>query len=143
MNDLPEIRIKDGWLIRQEVSVHLHKLWGREGEPLVDDEWMERRVKEYQDAWKPFESKILLGMTQTMELSFKQNMIDIYIAPWFHAFSDPLIVGVIYVPDLFIDILPHEPARASRKSGWLRGGGQHEQVRAVQYAKQLKMKRME
>ena len=40
--------------------------------------------------------------------TFKQNVIDVYIAPWFRAFSDPLIVGVIYEPDLFIDILTHE-----------------------------------
>ena len=108
MNDLPEIRIKDAWLLRQEASTHLHKLWGKDGEPLADDEWMEQRVSEYQGAWKPFERKVLAGMTEIMKLSFKQNVIDVYIAPWFHAFSDPLVVGVIYEPDLFVDILTHE-----------------------------------
>lgn len=36
---LPEIRIKDGWLIRQNVSKYLHELWGKDDD-LADDEMM-------------------------------------------------------------------------------------------------------
>lgn len=105
--NLPVIRIKDSWLLRDNASKHLHELWGK-GEKLVDDAWMEKRVSDYQKAWKPFEQKVLLGMTELLGLSFRQNIIDVHIAPWFKAFSDPLIIGVSQEPDVFVDILTHE-----------------------------------
>src|SRR5919199_1161053 len=52
--------------------------------------------------------KILLSMTETLGSSFRQNIIDVYIAPWFHAFSDPLVIGVTKEPDVFVDTLTHE-----------------------------------
>jgi hypothetical protein len=108
MKDLPEIRIKDAYLLRENVSKHLHELWGKENEDLADNEWMQKRVKEYQKAWKPFEKQILAGLTEIIGASYRQNIIDVYIAPWFNAFSDPLVVGVTREPDEFIDILTHE-----------------------------------
>lgn len=104
---LPEIRIIDAWLLRQNASRHLHELWGK-GTVLADDEWMKKRVEEYQVAWKPFEQKILTGMTELLGLSFRQNIIDVYIAPWFGAFSDPMVIGVMREPDVFVDTLTHE-----------------------------------
>lgn len=103
----PEIRIKDAWLLRDNASRHLHELWGKDSE-LADDKWMEKRVADYITAWKPFEATILSGMTNTLGLSFHQNTIDVYIAPWFMAFSDPMVIGVMSEPDLFVDILTHE-----------------------------------
>lgn len=104
----PEIRIKDAWLLRENASRHLHELWAEKGEMLSDDKWMEWKVGEYKKAWKPYEKKILHGMCQAAGLEFRQNIIDVYIAPWFGAFSEPLIVGVMSKPDRFIDILTHE-----------------------------------
>ena len=107
LHDLPEVRIKDAWLVRENVSTHLHELWGK-GKELADDEWMEKRVKDYQKAWRPYRQKILQGMTETIGLYFRQGIIDVYIAPWFNAFSDPMIIGVMREPDEFIDTLTHE-----------------------------------
>jgi hypothetical protein len=107
LHELPDIRIKDAWLVRENVSTHLHELWGK-GKTLADDKWMEKRVKDYQDAWKPYQQKILGGMTETIALSFRQDIIDVYIAPWFNAFSDPMIIGVMREPDEFVDTLTHE-----------------------------------
>lgn len=104
---LPTIRIKDAWLLRQNASKHLHELWGK-GKVLANDEWMGKRVKEYRDAWKPFEQKILTSMTEILGLSFRQNIIDVNIAPWFGAFSDPMVIGVMREPDVFVDTLTHE-----------------------------------
>ncbi len=104
---LPVIRIKDAWLLRENVSRHLHELWGK-GKTLADDDWMEKRVADYQKAWKPFEKKILTAMTDLLDLSFRQNIIDVYIAPWFNAFSDPMVIGVMREPDEFVDLLTHE-----------------------------------
>jgi len=104
---LPEIRIKDAWLLRQNASFYLNELWG-DGEPLYDDDYYEKIAKAYSDAWKPYETKILEGLTSVLGLTFRQNIIDVYIAPWFAAFSDPLVIGVVSEPDLFIDLLTHE-----------------------------------
>jgi len=103
----PIIRIKDAWLLRDNTSRHLHELWGGD-KPLADDQWMKQRVGDYQKAWQPYEQKILYGMTEILGLTFRQNIIDVYIAPWFRAFSDPLVIGVMKEPDEFIDILTHE-----------------------------------
>jgi hypothetical protein len=104
---LPIIRIKDAWLLRENASRHLHELWGKD-KTLADDEWMEKRVADYRIAWKPFEKKILTSMTDLLDLSFRQNIIDVHIAPWFNAFSDPMVIGVMKEPDEFVDILTHE-----------------------------------
>lgn len=106
-SNLPSIRIKDAWLLRENASVHLNELWG-DGEPLRSDEEYEEIVRKYIKAWKPYEQKILHGMCELLDLEFKQNVIDVYIAPWFFAFSDPLVIGVTSKPDRFIDILTHE-----------------------------------
>lgn len=104
---LPIIRIKNAWLLQENVSVHLNELWGN-GEDVADDEWLEKRVESYKKAWQPYEEKIMRAMTDMLGLSFKHNIIDVYIAPWFNAFSDPLVIGVVQEPDAFVDILTHE-----------------------------------
>lgn len=107
LDELPVIRIKDAWLLRENASKHLHELWGKD-KKLADDDWMEKRVAEYQKAWKQVGQEILLGMTEKLGLSFRQNIIDVNIAPWFNAFSDPMVIGVMQEPDLFVDTLTHE-----------------------------------
>ena len=104
----PEIRIKDAYLLHQNASTHLHELWAKPGDKLADHEEMREVVASYQKAWRPYETKILAGMCQTTGLQFEQNIIDVYIAPWFRAFSDPLVVGITIAPDKFIDTLTHE-----------------------------------
>lgn len=105
---LPEIRIKDACLLRINASQQLHKLWGEEGDELADDKHMDKIVKAYQKAWEPKEKVILESICKLYNLSFRQNVIDVHIAPWFSAFSDPLVIGVKYSPDEFIDTLAHE-----------------------------------
>ncbi len=103
----PEIRIKYGWLLSAEVSEPLNKLWG-DGTPLRTKEEYEQIVENYQKAWKPYEKKIIKGMCDTLGLSFRQNIVDVYIAPWINAFSDPMVIGVTFEPNRFIEVLTHE-----------------------------------
>ena len=65
----PTIRIIDAWLLRENVSRHLHELWGK-GQKLADDEWMEARVKSYRAAWKAYEDKILNGLDNITKLQY-------------------------------------------------------------------------
>jgi len=104
---LPEIRIKNAWLLRDHASEHLNELWG-DGTPLRTHEEYETIVATYQKAWWPYEQKILQGMCDTFGLTFRQAIIDVYIAPWFSAFSDPMVIGVTNKPDRFVEILTHE-----------------------------------
>ncbi len=103
----PEVRIKYGWLLVENASKPLNELWG-EGEPLRSDDEYLQIVDSYQKEWKKYEVKILNGVQKITGLQFRQNVIDVYIAPWFIAFSDPMVIGVTQKPDKFIDVLTHE-----------------------------------
>lgn len=107
MNILPVIRIQDAWLLRENVSPHLHDLPGA-GRELPDNRWMAQRVAEYRSAWHPIEKPVLRGMTEALGLSFRQNAIDVYVAPNFNVIGNPLIIGTTQDPDIFTDILTHE-----------------------------------
>lgn len=104
---LPAIRIQDAWLLREHASRYLHELRHGDDE-LPDNERMAKIVGEYRKAWRPHEQKILKYVTDSLELSFRQNIIDVYIAPYFNAFSDPLVIGTSLEPDVFVDVLTHE-----------------------------------
>lgn len=104
---LPKIRIKYGWLLTENASTGLNELWG-EGESLLSPEEYIEIAKDYEIAWRPYEEPVLRGMCDLLELEFRQDIIDVYIAPWFRAFSDPVVVGVMYQPNRFIEVLSHE-----------------------------------
>lgn len=106
-DSLPQVRIKDAWLLRENASRYLHELWG-ENREMASNERMGQIVDGYREAWRPLEKQILQGITETLGLTFRHNVIDVYIAPWFYAFSDPMVIGVIHKPDVFVDVLTHE-----------------------------------
>lgn len=107
-NDLPEVRIKDAWLLRENASRHLHELWAKDDAVLADDDKMYEIVQNYKNTWQPYEKKILEGMCDLVGLQFYQNTIDVHIAPWFNAFSSPMIIGVMFKPERFVEVLTHE-----------------------------------
>lgn len=104
----PEIRIKNAWLLYDAASVHLHELWAEKDEKLATKDEVDSYVAAYQKAWAPYEDTIIRGICDITGLEFRQNIIDVSIAPWFHAFSDPLVVGITYQPDRFVEVLTHE-----------------------------------
>lgn len=104
---LPEIRIKYAWLLSNAASVHLNTMMG-DGSPLQSHDAYVKVAKQYQIAWQPYEKKILSAMCDLFDLEFRQNIIDVNVAPWFYAFSDPMVLGVIFDDDEFIRVLTHE-----------------------------------
>ena len=104
---LPEIRIRYAWLLANNASVGLNELWGK-GEPLLKPKEYIEIAENYQKAWAPYEQRVLRGICELLGLEFRQNIIDVYVAPWFRAFSDPMVIGVTYSPDRFIEVLTHE-----------------------------------
>ena len=103
----PEIRIGYAWLLSDNVSEPLNKLWG-DGTPLQDHTYYEKVAENYKEAWRPYEERIIKGMCELLGLSFRQNIIDVHVTPWMHAFSSPMVIGVIYKPNRFVEILAHE-----------------------------------
>lgn len=104
----PEIRIKDGWLLREAVSKPLHELRAKDGDMLADVDDMERIINAYNKAWQPYEERILTSMCELLNLNFRHTIIDVYIAPWFGAISDPMVIGTKYSPERFVTVLAHE-----------------------------------
>lgn len=103
----PDIRIRYGYLLSDNTSRYLNELWG-DGTPLRPTDEYEAIVATYQKAWHPYEEKILKGMCETLGLNFRQSIIDVYVAPWMNAYSDPMVIGVTFTPDRFIEVLTHE-----------------------------------
>ena len=99
--------MKYGWLLTQAASVPMNELWGN-GDSLEDGDFYEEIVKKYQSAWSPYQTKILTAMQELLGIEFRQSIIDVYVAPWFNAFSDPMVFGVMYEPDRFVDVFTHE-----------------------------------
>jgi len=104
---LPKIRIKNARLLRHAASEPMNQVYG-DGTPLLSHEEYQAIVARYQAAWEPYEEKILRGMEELLGLEFYQNTIDVYIAPWFRAFSDPLVMGVKFSDSDFVSTLAHE-----------------------------------
>lgn len=104
---MTEIRIKDGWLLREKASQHLHELWGGNS-TLANDEEMADIVAAYKKEWAKHEKKVLGTLESQLGVTFRKNIIDVYIAPWFYAFSDPLVMGITFSPEEFVDQLTHE-----------------------------------
>lgn len=104
---LPEVRIEYAWLLSDHASEGLNKLWG-DGTSLRSYDEYVAVAKRYETAWKPYEQKILQGMCDLFGLQFYQNTIDVHIAPWFHAFSSPMVLGVKFTNERFVDVLTHE-----------------------------------
>lgn len=64
------------------------------GGKLRSHEEYEKYASQYKEWWMTYEKQILQGMSDVLGLEFKQNAIDVHVAPFFYAFSDPLVLGV-------------------------------------------------
>lgn len=104
---LPEIRIKYAWLLSDAASVPINELRG-DGKPLLAPKEYFKIADKYKKAWEPYEENVLRGMCELFGLGFRQNIIDVNIAPWFYAFSDPMVIGVRFSDEEFVACLIHE-----------------------------------
>jgi hypothetical protein len=104
----PEIRIKYAWLLANATSEPLRKHWDP-SQTTRSAEECEEIAQKYREFWLPYENKILRSMTDVIGLEFHANIIDIYVAPWFYAFSDPLVLGVVFdTQEKLVSALTHE-----------------------------------
>lgn len=91
----PEVRIKYAWLLRNATAEPLQKYWDPESGTRSPEE-CEAIAQQYRDFWSPYEGQVMKAMHDVIGLEYHTNVIDVYVAPWFYTFSDPLVIGVVF-----------------------------------------------
>lgn len=107
-SNIPDIRIKYAWLLAGEASAVMHEKYG-EGKPLAPFEHFQGVADKYHAWWSPHSHDILHGICDILDLEFRQNIIDVYVAPWFRPISDPLVIGPAFrSQDSLVNTITHE-----------------------------------
>lgn len=105
---IPEIRIKYAWLLAGETSSVMNEKYGN-GASLRSFEEYEQVAEQYREWWAPHNDKILHGLCEMLDLEFRQNIIDINVAPWFNPISDPMVIGPAFKSeDALVNTIAHE-----------------------------------
>ena len=67
------------------------------------------RIEAQKKEWNILELVIVKGLQELLELTFFETRIPVYIVPAYRgAFSDPIVMSSLVLPDVFPDILSHE-----------------------------------
>ncbi len=107
-SQLPTVRFSYSWLLTNAASGVLNEKWG-DGTPLQSHAFYDETAKKYSSWWQPKSNEILAALCDITGLTFRQNIIDVHVAPWFYAFSSPLVIGVIFKDeDTLVDVVAHE-----------------------------------
>jgi hypothetical protein len=108
MKNIPQVRFEYAWLLSDAASTVLNEKWG-DGKPLRSYKYYEGVAHKYAKWWQSVGDNILEGLCDITGLSFRQNTIDVHVAPWFYALSSPMVIGVIFKDeDGLINIVSHE-----------------------------------
>ncbi|HLZ57290.1 MAG TPA: hypothetical protein VKR06_10110 [Ktedonosporobacter sp.] len=105
---LPEIRINFSPLLYNDECRQLDLFLNNGKRKMASPEKYAARTEEYRKAWANYQTVILRGMTEVLELSFYRPVIDVTLAPYFGHKSTPLILNFHPDPDRFVDVLTHE-----------------------------------
>lgn len=107
-DDTPEIRIKYGWLLASVTSGALNEKFG-DGSAVASYDEFNKITTQYSAWWNAHENEIIEGICNILDLRFRQNIIDIYVSPWFTPISDPMTIGPGFkTSNSLINILTHE-----------------------------------
>lgn len=72
-------------------------------------EEVKKRIENYKKEWRLYDKVILETICDVLSLSFRQNIIDVYIVSGNpRDFSDPIVIKSGYHPRDFVDVLAHE-----------------------------------
>lgn len=109
----PEIRFRDSFLlistIYQDIeAAYMPPAVETDERNKLSREAINKRLDEYEKAWRPYEARIIEGMCKVLDMEFKQNVIDVYAAPFYSSFSFPMIISTKYDPDRAIEVITHE-----------------------------------
>ncbi len=105
---IPEVRIKYAWLLSNAASVVMNEAWG-DGTPLRSYNEYVKIAEKYREWWAPHNDVIMHGMCDMLGLQFRQNIIDVNVAPWFTPISDPMVIGPAFqTQNDLVNTLTHE-----------------------------------
>lgn len=106
--EIPEVRFKYAWLLSDVASVVMNEKYG-DGTPLRSHDEYEKIAQKYQEWWRPYNDSALQGICSILDLQFRQNIIDVNIAPWFSPISDPMVIGPAFESqDELVNTIIHE-----------------------------------
>ena len=109
MTNYPEIRFKSSWLLMDTIRYDITPAYEKYNNThKLDNEFISKVLDSYEKAWRPYEKSLIEGMCDILGLEFRQNVIDIYAAPFYRAFSDPMIIATKYDPDRAVEVIAHE-----------------------------------
>lgn len=109
----PEIRFRDSHLLIGTIysdieTAYMPPLAHEDERYKLSREYINKKLDEYEVAWRPYEKRLIEGMSRLLNLEFKQNVIDVYAAPFYTSFSFPLIIATKYESDRAVEVLTHE-----------------------------------
>lgn len=105
---IPEVRIKYAWLLSDASSVVMNEKYG-DGAPLRSYEEYNEIAQKYSKWWTPYNDNVLNGICEILGLEFRQNIIDVNVAPWFNPISDPMVIGPAFESqDKLVNTVTHE-----------------------------------
>jgi hypothetical protein len=105
---IPEVRIKYAWLLSDVASTVMNEKYG-DGTPLRSFDEYEEIVQKYREWWNSYSSIVLHGICDILQLEFRQNVIDVNVAPWFTPISDPMVIGPAFSSqDSLVNTIAHE-----------------------------------
>lgn len=105
---IPDVRIKYAWLLSDAASVVLNEKYG-DGTPLRSYSEYDEIAEKYRKWWEPYNNQVLNGISEILDLEFRQNIIDVNVAPWFNPISDPMVVGPAFdTQDKLVNTITHE-----------------------------------
>lgn len=106
----PEIRFQHPWLLISTIYPDIKSAYEKPKDDLnkLEYKFIQRTLNRYEKAWRPYEERLIHGMCELLDLEFRQNVIDIYAAPFYNSFSNPMFIATKYTSDRAIDVITHE-----------------------------------
>lgn len=109
----PEIRFRDSFLLIGAIYNDIEPAYmlptaKTDERDKLSRESINKKLAEYERAWRPYEQKIVEGICDLLNMEFRQNIIDIYGAPFYTSFSFPMFIATKYDPDRAIEVIAHE-----------------------------------
>ena len=106
----PEIRFLHPWLLIDTIYPDIKAAYETPNDQLykLDAAFISRSLRRYEKAWRPYEQKIISAMCDILGLEFRQNIIDIYVAPFYSSFSNPMFIATKYTADRAVEVITHE-----------------------------------
>lgn len=108
MTKIPQVRIRYAWLLSDAASTVMNEKWG-DGTPLRSYDEYAEIARKYEDWWRPYNEQVVKGIGDLLGLTFRQNIIDVNVAPWFSPISNPMVIGPAFeTQDDLVNTLSHE-----------------------------------